>query len=150
MTIKAFGFLNPTDEINTQRNWRVLDENSKFLDFSNKIAVGNISNFVSAIAYAQLIGPLCHYYIKLSGSGGVDMTSAGSGYITGIPFGAPSVSGQKTTEYWQGLECVDANFIEIAPAKAVLLYNSGVPRITLPAGFTSISLYVYGTVFRDA
>lgn len=150
MTIKALSFLNPSVLQNTEKNWRTLDIGTKFLEFSSKITTQNISNVVTTKGYAQLIGPLCHYYIVLSGSGGVDMTSAGSGYIDGIPYGPPSLSGLKTSYDYQGLECVDSNFTQIATSKARLQYNSGAPRIVLPAGFTTITLYVYGTVFRDS
>lgn len=148
--LKAFSFLNPIDPKNDEKNWRSLVDLSKFNDFSSQITTGNITNVGSAIGWCQLFGPMCYYYIKLI-SGGGDMVSAGSGYISGVPYGPVSKSGLKSTVYRQFLEVLDTNGNEIGPnQKGYVDYNAGLPRIYLINAFSTPELYIYGWIYRDA
>lgn len=151
MTIKSFAF-ESSDQLSPEgRNWRQFDQASNFIDFSSKVTVGNITNYGSAVAWAQSYGPMVYYYIKLTPSAG-NLVSAGAGYIQGMPFGAPSVSGLKATIYLQPIEVLDTNLTPIAATgqKGYLTYNGSTPRINLVNAFNTPTLYVYGWAFRDA
>jgi hypothetical protein len=150
MTIKSFSFLNPSEPEAGEKNWRVLQESSKYIDFSSSITVTNITNYGSAKAWCQTYGPMAYYYIKLTSAGG-NMTSAGGAYISGMPFGPPTLSGLKSTIYTQWLDALDTNGNELAAnQRAQLIFSTARPRINVPGVIATPDIYVYGWFLRDA
>lgn len=158
--MKPYAFGNPDVQTNLSKNWRVLDAGTKTGVWAP--GVSNITQVSAANskAYYNLQGPLCFYYIVLAWDGGGGGINTGAGgnpsYITGLPYGPNSISGQKSSFDTQYLEAVKyTTGIEVlATYKARLIYVAGVPRISMPVAggpalVTADAIAVYGSFFRE-
>lgn len=156
MTIKSFGFLNPTSPENTEKNWRTLDANTKFGNWTP--TVEGITNFGSAEGWYQLYGPIVFYWIKLTYDG-TDMTAGAPPVrISNLPYGPESVSGKKILSPYQ-VSMVARAGAGGASENLNSTYDpwvtsvSGTAYIYLPTVWTAtVTQYIWiqGWIFRDA
>lgn len=155
MTIKSFGFLNPTNPANTERNWRTLDTNTKFGTWVPTLA--DLTDAGTEVAYFQLYGPMVYYYIYLRSYGDIHgvagrlIQPGADPRISLPPYSPETPSGKKAIQNNQWLDCVDEKGFELAPGqKAILSAVASTPYIGLPVGWANVNkIYIYGWFFRD-
>jgi hypothetical protein len=155
MTIKSFGFLNPSVEGNHEKNWRTLDTNTKFGNWTPETL--NINNVGSTQGWYQLYGPIVFYWAKLTYNG-VNMTPGVSPRILNLPYGPESPSGLKFfSESQVSINARGgaggASFPLNASEDAWVSSVGGTAYIYLPSTWTATDIqfiWVQGWIFRDA
>jgi hypothetical protein len=153
--MKTLAFINVSGEEPHAKNWRVLDESSKFGIWTPSTV--DINNVGSTKGYYQLYGPLVFYWIKITYDG-TNLTAGANPRISNLPFGPESSSGLKTTSEFQvsltaRAGAGGASELLSATNDAWATATSGVSYIYLPTVWTAAVtqiIWVQGWIFRDS